>query len=77
MSVNAQKYKMLKRKHKKAILFNEYEMNAFNRYCKKFKISNQSQLIREALFSKVIQGFEDNYPTLFSNEELKKLENYS
>lgn len=74
MTVNAQKYRTLRRKHKQQILLNDYEIDAFNQYCKKNKINNKSQIIREALFTKVLRSLEDNHPTLFGEEELSRLE---
>ncbi len=74
MSVNGQQYRALRRKHKHQILLNDYEIDAFNRYCKKHKLVNKSKVIREALFTKVLKNFDDNYPTLFSSEELSRLE---
>lgn len=74
MSVNAQQYRALRRKHKHQILLNDYEIDALNRYCKKHNILNKSKVIREALFSKVIKNFEDDYPTLFGKDELARLE---
>jgi hypothetical protein len=74
MSLNSQQYRTLRRKHKHQILLNDYEIDALNRYCKKHKILNKSKVIREALFTKVWQSFEDDYPTLFGKEELTRLE---
>ncbi len=77
MTINAQKYRTLRRKHKQQILLNDYEVDAFNSYCKKYKINNRSRIIREALFTKVLQSFEDDHPTLFDKAELSKLERTS
>lgn len=77
MTVNAQKYRTLRRKHKQQIMLNDYEIDAFNQYCKKYKVNNRSKLIREALFTKVLQSFEDDHPTLFGKEELSRLEKKS
>jgi hypothetical protein len=77
MSINNQQYRALRRKHKHQILLNDYEVDALNRYCKKHKIVNKSKVIREALFSKVIKSFEDDYPTLFDQEVLYGLERKS
>jgi hypothetical protein len=77
MSINSQQYRTLRRKHKQLILLNDYEIDALNQYCKKNKIVNKSQVIREALFTKVWQSFEDDYPTLFGREELARLERKS
>lgn len=74
MSLNAKKYNMLRRKHKKEFLLNEYEIKAFDNYCRKFKVSNKSKVIREALFEKVLKELENQHPTLFSKEELLRLE---
>jgi len=74
MAVDTQQYRALKRKHKHQILLNDYEIDAFNRYCKKYKIQNKSQVIREALFTKVLKSFSDDYPTLFDAKELARLE---
>ncbi len=74
MSVNAQKFRSLRRIHKHQILLNDYEVDAFNQYCKKYKVHNKSKLIREALFTQVLKTFDDDYPTLFDKEELARLE---
>jgi hypothetical protein len=74
MSVNSQQYRTLRRKHKQLILLNDYEIDALNRYCKKHKIVNKSKVIREALFTKVLRSFDDDYATLFGHEELARLE---
>ncbi|MGE4289384.1 MAG: hypothetical protein AB7E36_11885 [Salinivirgaceae bacterium] len=74
MPLNTQQYRALRRKHKHQILLNDYEIDAFNRYCKKYKINNKSQVIREALFTKVLQSFDNDYPTLFDPRELARLE---
>lgn len=77
MTINAQKYRTLRRVHKQQILLNDYEIDAFNQYCKKYKIQNKSKVIREALFTKVLKNFEDDHPTLFGKEELSRLEKKS
>jgi len=73
MSLNAQKYRALRRKHKHQILLNDYEVDALNRYCKKHKIINKSKVIREALFTRVLRSFDDDHPTLFGADELASL----
>ncbi len=73
MSINTQKYRSLKRKHKQQILLNDLERDAFEKYCKSNNISNRSQLIREALFTQVLKNFEDNHPTLFDQETMQNM----
>lgn len=55
----------LKRIHRKSILFNEQELSAIDEYCRRFKVSSRSALIRQATMSRVLEGLEENHPTLF------------
>jgi hypothetical protein len=55
----------LKRKTRKTICFNNYEIQALNKYFKKYKIENQSKLMREAILKSVLKKFSDDYPTLW------------
>jgi len=59
----------LKRKHSIQFLFNDLELEAFERYCKKYKIKNKSKFIREAVITEVLGQFDRDYPSLFDNEE--------
>ncbi len=55
----------LKRKNRKTICFNNYEIQALNKYFKKYKIDNQSKLMREAILKSVLKKFSEDYPTLW------------
>lgn len=55
----------LARTHRQVILFNEKEMNAIEEYCRLFKISSKSALLRHAVMEKVLSGLDENHPTLF------------
>lgn len=55
----------LKRKYRKTTLFNEQELAAIDEYCRRFKVSSRSALVREALMEHVLKGLEENHPTLF------------
>jgi len=61
----------LRRVNQKAIRFNEREMNAINHYCQKFKIENKSKFMREAIITEVLRKFDQNYPTLWEDAQLK------
>mgnify|MGYP006289774285 CR=1 FL=1 len=63
-----------KRKYRKSILLNDKEISAFEQYCERYKVRNQSQIIREALFKTILQHYDEDYPTLFSKQELARLE---
>jgi hypothetical protein len=55
----------LKRKNRKTICFNNYEIQALGKYFKKYRIENHSKLMREAILKSVLKKFSDDYPTLW------------
>jgi hypothetical protein len=55
----------LKRIYRKSVLFNGQELAAIDEYCRRFKVSSRSALIREALMERILKGLEENHPTLF------------
>ena len=55
----------LLRVHRKSILFNAQELAAIDEYCRRFKVSSRSALIRQATMARVLEGLEENHPTLF------------
>ena len=55
----------LKRKQKKVILLNNLEVQALDKYFKKYKIDNQSKFLRETIMRSVLKKFSDDYPTLW------------
>ena len=59
----------LKRKHSVQFLFNDLELQAFEKYCRKYKISNKSKFIRETVMTEVLGQFDRDYPSLFDNTE--------
>ena len=63
----------LKRKHKATFLLNDKEKDAVTIYCEKYKISNKSKFMREAVLRVVMEQFLDDYPTLFEKQELNRL----
>ncbi|MGF1586865.1 MAG: hypothetical protein ACFCUM_16200 [Bacteroidales bacterium] len=67
------KKEQMKRMHRQSFLLNELEMKAINRYCKKYKVSNRSRFMREAIITAVLKKFEDDHPTLFEVDEKPNL----
>lgn len=55
----------LRRIHRKSVLFNERELAAIETYCKRFKVSSRSALIRQTVMERVLTGLEENHPKLF------------
>lgn len=53
------------RNHRVAILLNDSEQRALERYCDRYTISNRSRLIRETLMHAILARQENDQPTLF------------
>ncbi|WP_430826554.1 hypothetical protein [Carboxylicivirga sp. N1Y90] len=65
--------KALKRKHTAAFLLNDKEKDAIATYCDKYKISNKSKFMREAVMRVVMEQFLEDYPTLFEKKDMDRL----
>ncbi|MBR6178936.1 MAG: hypothetical protein IKQ70_13815 [Bacteroidales bacterium] len=63
-----------KRKHRIEIVLNDFEMQAFANYCKKYKVDNKAKFIREAVMTTVLKKFDEDYPTLFEMPGQLKLD---
>ncbi len=72
--VKRQKDEKLKRIHRKSILFNRKELNAINRYCRKYKIKNQSRFMRETIIYAILKKFDEDYPSLFEDQPSSVME---
>lgn len=55
----------LKRTCRKSVLFNMKELEAIDEYCRRFKVGSRSALIRQAVMERVLEGLDENHPTLF------------
>lgn len=55
----------LVRKHRVVLHLNDKEMDALRRYQQSLKRTSRAALCREAIMEKVINGLEENQPTLF------------
>ena len=64
------KYKesTLRRTKRHTIMLNHRELNVLNAYCKKYKISNKSKFMREAIMTTILKKLDDDYPSLFAAE---------
>lgn len=63
----------LKRRHRAGFLLNDKELEAIDAYCKKYKIKNKSQFMRETVMRNVIDTFLEDYPTLFDKKDLDRI----
>lgn len=59
----------LLRKNRRAILFNNRELNAIEAYCRKYKVDNKSKFMRETILTEVLKRFDEDYPSLFEFEK--------
>lgn len=62
-----------KRTHKATFLLNDKENEAIEVYCKKYRIKNKSQFLRESVLRTVMNQFMADYPTLFEKQDLDRL----
>lgn len=67
--MDQKKDEKLRRTNRTSILFNQREQEAITLYCEKYKISNKSKFMREAIMTEVLKRFDEDYPTLFEFEK--------
>lgn len=61
----------LRQKHM-AFSLNEKEYAVINAYIKKYKIENRSRWFRETIITHVLKTLEQDYPTLFDENEMRR-----
>ena len=63
----------LKREIPQTIRFNSREVSAINQYCEKFKVRNKAKFMREAIITEILKKFDENYPTLWDEDDQLRL----
>ncbi|HEX3006094.1 MAG TPA: hypothetical protein VHO90_00605 [Bacteroidales bacterium] len=66
----------LKRINKRVITFNNKEISVIDQYCKKYKIDNRSQFMREAIIKSILNKMDEDYPTLWDGYQLSLFTRY-
>ncbi len=61
-----------KREHRIAFMLNDTEYHAIERHLKKYKITNKSNWYRSTILAHVWKIMEDDYPTLFNENEMRR-----
>ena len=61
----------LKRTNRITLVLNDEEAKMLNRFLSKYKIKNKSRWMRETLLLSVLKRFEEDYPTLFQEKEMR------
>lgn len=51
---------------------NDEEMRMVDRYLSRYKIENRSRWYRETILSHVLKMLEEDYPTLFNENEMRR-----
>jgi len=59
----------LKRTNGLSFKLNDLELEAFEKYCKKYRIKNRAKFIRETVITAVLLRFDQDYPSLFDSLE--------
>ncbi|MCD7850720.1 MAG: hypothetical protein LUH63_13890 [Parabacteroides sp.] len=53
-------------------MLNDDEQKAVERYLARYKIINKSRWYRETILSHTLKTLEENYPTLFNENEMRR-----
>ena len=60
------------RVHKVTFMLNDDEHKAVERYLARYKIINKSRGYRETILSHILKTMEEDYPTLFNENEMRR-----
>ncbi len=60
------------RKERYSFLVNPDERQMIENYLRKYKIRNRSRWMRETLITFIIKNLDQDYPTLFNEQEMRR-----
>ena len=60
------------RKERYSFLVNTDEKQTIENYLRKYKIRNRSRWMRETLITFIIKNLDQDYPTLFNEQEMRR-----
>ena len=58
--------------HKITFMLNDDEYKTVQRYLDKYRIANKSRWYRETILSHIMRTLEEDYPTLFNENEMRR-----
>jgi len=61
----------MNRTNKVTISLNDKEMRVLEQFYKKYKIEKRSRFLRETIMLTVLKKFDEDYPTLFEENEMR------
>ena len=59
------------RNNRITISLNDKEKRALERFYEKYKIQNKSKFLRETIITAILKRFDEDYPTLFDDKEMR------
>ena len=72
----ARKYSQANPEHPRtqriSFMLNEEEYKVINSYLSKYKISNKSRWYRETIISHILRNLDQDHPTLFGENEMRR-----
>ncbi len=66
------KQRVLPRSKKAEFMLNKEEYELIHSYLRKYKISNRSRWFRETIINHILRNMEQDYPTLFEENEMRR-----
>lgn len=60
------------RNERYSFLVNSTERQTIENYLRKYRISNRSRWMRETLITFIIKNLDQDYPTLFNEQEMRR-----
>ncbi|MDR2921576.1 MAG: hypothetical protein LBV72_19695 [Tannerella sp.] len=60
------------REHRISFMMNDDEYNAVERHLAKYRITNKSNWYRTTILTHVLKIMEEDYPTLFNENEMRR-----
>ena len=60
------------RNERYSFLVNSTERQIIENYLRKYRISNRSRWMRETLITFIIKNLDQDYPTLFNEQEMRR-----
>ena len=60
------------RNERYSFLVNKTEKQTIENYLRKYRISNRSRWMRETLITFIIRNLDQDYPTLFNEQEMRR-----
>jgi hypothetical protein len=57
----------MKRENRLTLMLNNRELRALNLYCQRFRVTNRSAFMREAVMTAILKRFDSESPSLFED----------